>query len=61
VSNSDPEINLHPKNSKEVKLNELMKRKGELRNVLQQYQQEFFEKTNRKIKFHKDILPVEKE
>lgn len=49
------------KNPKEQKLNSLMNRKGMLRKVLQEYQQEFFNKTNRKIKFHKDILPVEKE
>jgi len=45
----------------EQRLNALMNRKATLRNVLQQYQQEFLQKNVRRIKFHRDILPVENE
>lgn len=54
-------VSLDLNNVKEKKLKELYKKKIELRTVLQKYQQEFLTKYNRKIKFHKDILPVEKE
>lgn len=45
----------------EQRLTALMNRKAVLRNVLQQYQQEFLQKNVRRIKFHRDILPVENE
>lgn len=49
------------KQVKEQKLNDLNKKRAELRKVLQEYQNDFMKKHERKIKFHKDILPVERE
>jgi hypothetical protein len=42
-------------------LAELMSAKTQLRERLHSYQQEFTKNNNRKIKFHKDIAPVENE
>jgi hypothetical protein len=42
-------------------LDELKHQRNTLRDKLYQYQQEFTKSNNRKIKFHKDIVPVENE
>ena len=46
-------------NDLKKKLDELKKTKNELRNKLHNYQQNFTKDNNRKIKYHKDISPVE--
>jgi len=57
---NDKRANAH-KTELEQRLTVLANRKAVLRNVLQQYQQEFLQKNVRRIKFHRDILPVENE
>ena len=43
------------------RLEELKKSKNDLRNKLHNYQQSFTKDNNRKIKYHKDIAPVEED
>jgi len=39
----------------------LQEQKAAIREKLQQFQDEFLSKNGRKIRFHRDILPIEKE
>lgn len=59
-ASNDKRANAH-KVEMEQRLTGLVNRKAVLRNVLQQQQQEFLQKNVRRIKFHRDILPVENE
>lgn len=48
-------------NELKKRLEELKKSKNDLRNKLHNYQQSFTKDNNRKIKYHKDIAPVEED
>jgi len=43
------------------RLDQLYREKTRLRHVLQKYQTKFMAENSRKIRFHKDILPIERE
>lgn len=45
----------------EARIESLQIEKGTVRSKLQSFQENFFCENNRKIKFHKDILPIERE
>ena len=42
-------------------MRKLQQEKQEVRRKLQQFQEDFLVKYQRKIRFHKDILPIERE
>merc|ERR1711879_547375 len=45
----------------EARIESLQSEKGVVRTKLQAFQEKFVSENNRKIRFHKDILPIEKE
>uniref|UniRef100_A0A7S1A9T5 FAM13A-like domain-containing protein n=1 Tax=Noctiluca scintillans TaxID=2966 RepID=A0A7S1A9T5_NOCSC len=45
----------------EARLESLQNEKGHVRQTLQAFQERFVSENNRKIRFHKDILPIERE
>eukprot|EP00930_Biecheleria_cincta_P048441 TRINITY_DN33751_c0_g1_i1.p1 TRINITY_DN33751_c0_g1~~TRINITY_DN33751_c0_g1_i1.p1 ORF type:complete len:311 (-),score=75.98 TRINITY_DN33751_c0_g1_i1:34-966(-) len=45
----------------EARVNQLQQEKGSVRTKLREFQESFVRQHHRKIKFHKDILPIERE
>jgi hypothetical protein len=58
VTNSPPEV-VNVDDEKE--LEDLLNKKNEIRQILSEYQNKFMNENGRKIKYHRDIVPVDKQ